>query len=176
MPRGINPLFAASSGPVGIRLDPYVACNFLVEMEGLLAGGFREVSGLESSVNVTDYAEGGQNGYAHKILGETRYPNLVLSRGLTDLDTLWAWYDDVAHGAVTRKNITVMLLDGRRLPVMWWDIRGAVPVKWVGPTLNASRSGEVAVESVELVHRGITKPPQSRALSALRAATGQLFK
>jgi phage tail-like protein len=67
------------------------------------------------------------------------------------------------------------LLDGQRLPVMWWDVRGALPVKWTGPTFDATRGGEVAVESVELVHQGFVKPTQSRILSAARAA-GQLAK
>lgn len=170
---GMNAVFAAASAALGIRLDPYVAYNFLVEIDGLLAGGFREVRGLESSVEVKEYAEGGVNDHLHKIPGETRYPNLVLARGLTDLDTLWGWYDDVSHGIIKRRNLTIMLLDGRRLPAMWWDVRGALPVKWTGPTLDATRGSEVAVESVELVHQGFVKPPLSRALSAARAA-GQI--
>lgn len=172
MPLDLNTAFAVT-GSVGARRDPYLAYNFLVEIEGLFAGGFREVTGLESSIDVEDYAEGGVNGYPHKLLGATRYPNLVLSRGLTDLDTLWAWYDEVSRGQVRRRNITLMVLDGRRLPVMWWDVRAAVPVRWVGPTFDATRGGEVAVESLELVHEGIVKPAQSRALSAARSAVGQ---
>jgi phage tail-like protein len=175
MPLGVNAVFAAASGALGVRLDPYIAYNFLVEIDGLLVGGFREVRGLESNVEVKEYAEGGVNAYLHKIPGETRYPNLVLSRGLTDLDTLWGWYDDVSHGIIQRRNATIMLLDGQRLPVMWWDVRGALPVKWTGPTFNAESGGQVAVESVELVHQGFVKPAMSRMLSAGRAA-GQIVK
>jgi phage tail-like protein len=175
MPPGVNAVFAATSGALGVRLDPYIAYNFLVEIDGLLVGGFREVRGLESNVEVKEYAEGGVNEYLHKIPGETRYPNLVLSRGLTDLDTLWGWYDDVSRGIVKRRNATLMLLDSRRLPAMWWDVRGALPVKWTGPTFDATRGGEVAVESIELVHQGLVKPAPSRLLSASRAA-GQLAK
>lgn len=175
MPLGINAVFAAAAGALGIRLDPYVTCNFLVEIDGLLAGGFREVRGLESSIEIKEYAEGGVNGYIHKLPGETRYPNLVLSRGFTDLDTLWGWYDDVSRGVIKRRNLTLLLLDGRKLPVAWWNVRAALPVKWNGPAFNASAGSEVATESIELVHRGISKPAASRALSAVRAA-GQLLK
>jgi len=48
MPFGLN----ASAGALGVRLDPYLGYNFLVEIDGLLAGGFREVRGLESSVEM----------------------------------------------------------------------------------------------------------------------------
>ena len=173
-PSGLNAFFAVP-GPPGVRLDPYLGVNFFVEIDGLVAGGFREVHGLESNVEVKEFAEGGVNGYLHKLPGETRYPNLVLSRGLTDVDTLWGWYDDVTRGVVQRRNITVLLLDNQRQPAMWWNVRDALPVKWVGPRLDANGGNEVAAESIELVHRGIVKPGPSRALSLARAAAGVAF-
>lgn len=166
---GIHALRAGHPGEPGARVDPYLGYNFLVEIEGLVAGGFREVRGLESSVEVKDYAEGGVNGFLHQLPGPTRYPRLVLSRGVTDVDTLWAWYDEVTQGVIRRRNMTLMLLDGQRAPVMWWDIRKALPVRWVGPTFNAASEAEVATESVELVHQGIVKPPASRSQSGSRA-------
>lgn len=172
---GVNAVTSAA-GALAVRLDPYLGLNFVVEIDGLIAGGFREVRGLESSVEVRQLAEGGVNGYLHQLPGETRYPNLVLSRGLTDLDTLWVWFDEVSRGVVHRRHITVMLLDNQRLPAVWWDVRDALPVKWSGPRLDAGGGGEVAVESIELVHRGITKPALSRALSGARAALGVAFK
>src|SRR5262245_29877385 len=98
MSLGLPALFSAAGAALGRRLDPYLAFNFVVEIEGLLTGGFKEVRGLESNVEIKEYAEGGVNGYIHKIPGETRYPNLVLSRGLTDIDSLWSWYNDVSRG------------------------------------------------------------------------------
>jgi phage tail-like protein len=171
---GVNAVFAAATSALGVRLDPYLGCNFLVEIEGMLAGGFREVRGLESSLELREYAEGGVNGFLHKLPGPVRYPNLVLSRGLIDLETLWVWYDEVSRGLIQRRNITLMLLDGRRMPVMWWDIRRALPVKWSGPTFNAGSDAEVATESIELVHEGIVKPDASRIVTAARAAAGPL--
>lgn len=152
-----------------LRIDPHLGCNFYVEIEGLIAGQFRDVKGLDGSVDVHEFAEGGCNEYTHKIPGRTKYGNLQLSHGVTDLQTLWSWYDEVANGITYRKNITVMLLDNMKLPVMWWDIKDALPVKWAGPSLDASR-GEVAVESIELIHRGISKSAFSDAVSAARLA------
>jgi phage tail-like protein len=169
MPPGINAIQPTSTGMPGMRRDPYLGCNFLVEVEGLLAGGFQELRGLESSLEVKEYAEGGENGFIHKLPGPVRHPNLVLSRGLIELDTLWSWYDEVSRGVIRHRNITLMLLDGRRMPVMWWDVRQALPVKWVGPAFNAG-SDTVATESIELVHKGIVKPEASRAYTAARTA------
>jgi phage tail-like protein len=155
---GTNAAFSAGSDPLGARLDPYLAFNFMVEIEGLLVGGFSEVSGLQIETVVETYREGGVNEYEHKLAGPTRYPsNLILKHGLTLIDTLWRWHQDVAQGNIVRKNGTIYLLNPQRLPVMWWDFMEAYPVKWVGPDLRAG-SDAVAVEAVELVHRGISRP------------------
>jgi phage tail-like protein len=142
---------------IGIRLDPYLACNFLVEIEGLLVGGFSEVTGLQVEVEVEDYKEGGLNEYVHKLAGPTRYPsNLVLKHGLMVADTLWEWHHEVTQGIIKRRNGSIMLLNSAREPRWWWNFRGAYPVRWSGPDLRAI-SAEVAIETLELVHRGLTK-------------------
>ena len=152
----------------GARNDPYLSFNFLVEIEGLISGGFSEVTGLQVETEIETYREGGLNEYEHKLPGPTRYPsNLVLKHGLTDIETLWRWHQDVTRGKIERKNGTIYLLDSLRAPVMWWDFKESLPVKWSGPELRAE-SGAVAVETLELVHHGISKPIASTLLSAAR--------
>lgn len=173
IPLGLNAASIAASGALGLRLDPYLAVNFLIEIDGLITGGFSAVDGLDSTIDTEDYIEGGRNDYVHKVLKGTTCSPIVLSHGLTDIDTLWAWHDRVRRGAIQRKNGTVMLLDSQRLPVMWWNFADALPVKWVGPSFDASADSQVAIERIELVHRGITKPIASRVTSAVRGiATG----
>jgi phage tail-like protein len=138
-------------------LQPYQTFNFAVEIEGLLVGGFTEVSGLESDIEVEEYREGGVNGYVHKLAGRVSHANLVLQHGLTSMSTLWDWYYNTTLGAIQRKNGTIMLLDPGQIPVMWWNFRNALPVRWTGPSFSAV-SDEVGVESLELAHEGLTKP------------------
>jgi len=170
IPLGLNAAYTLGAGALGVRADPYHAHNFLIEIDGLLTGGFAQVDGLESAIEVEDRAEGGVNGYTHKILKRTSYPNLVLSRGLTDSDVLWTWYEKTSKGIIKRKNGTIMLLDDQRLPVMWWDFTDAIPVKWVGPSFNAAQDSQVAISRLELVHRGLTRPLLSTLTSMTRAA------
>ena len=166
---GMSAAFATTD-LLGSRLDPYLACNFLVEIEGLLVGGFSEVTGLECEVEYEEIEEGGVNDYTHKLPTRTKYSqNLVLKHGLTDIDTLWAWHHEITQGEITRRNGSIYLLDRQQRPAMWWNFKGAYPVKWEGPELRAD-AGEVAVETVELVHQGIVKPRLSRMLSAARLA------
>lgn len=137
-----------------MHTDPYLAFNFVVEIEGLLAGGFSECSGLQVESEFHEYREGGVNGYVHRFWGPAKSPPLVLRRGLAQADALWAWYREVLQGHVTRRNGTIHLRDLRRSTVRSWNFRQAVPSKWAGPELRAD-ANVLAFESIELVHCGI---------------------
>ena len=164
VPLGLSWLPSAAGWAAGVRpLPPYLTFNFAVEIEGLLVGGFTEVSGLESTIEVEEYREGGVNGFVHKLPGKTSYANLVLKHGLTGVGTLWDWYHHTTEGAIHRRNGTIMLLDARQVPVMWWNFRNALPVRWSGPSFNATSDG-VGVEELELAHEGLTKPLLSQGL------------
>jgi phage tail-like protein len=143
---------------LGIRHDPYMAYNFVVEIGGILAGGFTEVSGLESEIQLESYQEGGVNSYIHQFPNHTTSPPLVFSRGLTDIDVLWNWYWAASQGVIVTLNGTIMLMNRQQAPVMWWNFRSAYPVKWVGPQFDASNDTQVAIERLELVHQGLSKP------------------
>lgn len=145
------------------RGDPFAGFNFSVEIEGLLAGGFAEVTGLSAQIEVEPYREGGGNRYAHQLPGPASYGNLTLRRGLTDADLFWGWLQDVADGLIVRRNLTVSLLNATGEPLMLWDIRRAFPVRWSGPDLRAA-GAELAFETVELAHHGITR---SKGLSRI---------
>ncbi|HLG13136.1 MAG TPA: phage tail protein [Blastocatellia bacterium] len=163
---GMNAAFAAASNLLGVRADPYQVFNFFIEIEGVLAGGFSECSGLQVETEVHEYAEGGQNDYVHRFRGRTKYPPLVLKHGLTLIDGLWRWHQDVIKGDFERKNGTIYLMNRRGIPVLWWDFKEAFPTKWTGPELRAS-SGDVAFESVELAHRGLSRPTNATLAAAL---------
>ena len=139
----------------GDRKDPFLSYNFAVEVEGLVAGGFSEVSGLQTEIEVQEYREGGLNEFIHKRAGPAKYPsNLILKKGITDVRTLWDWYWQVAQGIIERKNVSVLLMDSSGQEKLRWNFEKAYPVKWVGPDLKGTGS-EVAVESVELAHSGL---------------------
>jgi phage tail-like protein len=159
VPLGLSWLPAAVGNWVpGVRpLEPFTTFNFAVEIEGLLVGGFSEVSGLGSEIEVESYREGGVNDFVHKLPGPTTYEDLELKHGLTAVSTLWNWYHDTSRGVIQRKNGTIMLLDPQQIPVMWWNFRNALPVRWTGPTFEAT-SDQVGIETLVLAHQGLTKP------------------
>lgn len=137
------------------RTDPYASFRFTVEIDSLIVGGFTEVSGLEREVETEEYNEGGVNGYTHSLPDRTSYPNLTLKRGLTDSDVFLDWLQQNGYTGVDRRSGRILLLDESRTAVWGWAFRDAYPVKWTGPDLRGDQ-GEVAIESVELTHRGLT--------------------
>lgn len=138
------------------RTDPYLGFNYVVEIKDIQVAGFSEVSGLQVEIEVQDYREGGLNTHLHRLPGPARYPNnLVLRRGLAG-DQLWLWHQDVVNGRIVRKNGSIILRDSAGKERWRWNFVQAYPVRWTGPELRA-QSAEVAVEAVELVHKGIAK-------------------
>ncbi|MCC6192607.1 MAG: phage tail protein [Anaerolineales bacterium] len=137
----------------GSRTDPYLGSHFFVEIDGIDHGGFTECSGLQAETEVTDYVEGGNNGFVHKLPGRTKFSNITLKWGSTDSTALWEWYLNVTRGQVERKDVSVVLYNSEQEEVRRWNLREAYPVKWIGPAFTAATPA-VAIETLEITHHG----------------------
>ncbi len=127
---------------------PFKNFNFLVQIDGLTEAGFAECSGLESSVSVIEYREGGDH-LIRKLPGLRKFGNIVLKRGVTKSKELQDWHKNILDGQLDRRNGVIILLDDARQEVVRWNFFNAFPVKWDGPYLNA-KGNDVAMESLEL--------------------------
>lgn len=114
-------------------------------------GLFSHCSGLELTFDVYDYREGGNNDFVHRLPGGVHYPNLVLSRGLTNEQALikWLW---ATHTKAERKEVTLTLKgkSGERT----WAFADAFPIRWTGPQLDSNGAG-IATETLEIAHSGL---------------------
>ncbi len=135
------------------RNDPYPSFRFRVEIESISVASFSEVSGLQIEMETEFYREGGVNGFVHTFPKGIKYQPLVLKRGITDSNDLWNWYKCVMDGIISRKGVTVVLMDSLGKDKKRWTFWGAYPIKWTGPELKASSSA-IAFESIEMVHQG----------------------
>ncbi len=141
---------------VGQPVDPFGAYNFLVEIDGITRAAFQECSGFDSTVDIIEHREGGQNTTTRKLPGMTKYSNIQLKWGLTDDRDLYDWHRRIVQGAIERKNGSIVLLDRRGDEVARWNFVRAWPSKWDGPDLNAEGT-DVAIEMLELAHEGIER-------------------
>jgi phage tail-like protein len=135
------------------RNDPFSSLNFRLEIEGLTAAAFSEVTGLSSEVDVIEYRSGSDPSSARKLPGVRKFSNIVLKRGITKDRELWDWYKTVLDGNVHRKAGSIVLLDDSGQEVLRWNFHQGWPRKYEAPALCAKGS-EVAIETLEITHEG----------------------
>jgi len=99
-----------------------------------------------------EIAEGGENRFKHKLPVRTKFPNLVLKRGvLVDSEVIKWCRDALENFVVTPINLTVSLLDEKHEPLQTWSVVHAYPVKWNLSDFNAEEN-KVVIETMELTY------------------------
>ncbi|MEA2339771.1 MAG: hypothetical protein QOE82_3778 [Thermoanaerobaculia bacterium] len=166
--------------------DPLMVFNFRVALidtssqlttaigaAGLVLGGFTECSGLDASVQIEDYIEGGENTYVHKFPTRITWGNITLKRGITLSEDLWNWHLAFVQGKGKRQDGLIVLCSAQGIPIKTWIFKRGLPVKWTGPAFNATQSA-VAIETLEIAHEGVElRSPgvaAAQAAAAIRSA------
>jgi phage tail-like protein len=135
---------------------PIPKFHFQVEWGGAKIG-FTEVSGLDVSTDVIEYREGSSPEF-HKIKmpGMQKFSNITLKRGTFKGDNdFYNWYNTISMNTVQRRDLVIALLNENHEPVVVWKIKNAFPVKVQSTDLKAD-GNEVAIESLEIAHEGLT--------------------
>lgn len=130
--------------------------NFKVEIEGVMAGAFKNVEGLDSETEVIEYQDG-EDRILHVKPGKTTYKNLILKQGSMGKDLLSNWRKSVLAGAVERKSGSVILQNDQGAEVARYNFYDAWPCKWKGWALDGKGTDNV-VEEIELAVEKIEKP------------------
>lgn len=136
---------------------PYRNFRYRVEIDGLDAGGFSEVSGFDATFDVAEYREGDYAAITpRKLPGLIKYGNITLKWGACDNMVLYNWLMDINAGTIEQKTLTITALTEDGSPAASWRVINAWPVKYTAPDFNATAS-EIAVESIEMAHEGLTR-------------------
>src|SRR5258708_3915716 len=109
----------AVAGEVGLRLDPLLAHNFLITLIDTTSslamsvlstavfdvalGGFTECTGLEMSLDVEEYREGGRNGESLQFPKGVRWSKITLKKGIGAGTALWDWHYGFVTGTGKRR-------------------------------------------------------------------------
>jgi len=115
--------------------DPLKVFRFLVEIDGFARAGFTKLSGIEVSVDVVEYREGGDNAHSRKSPGQAKYTDAVLARGEFfaskggDADML-AWFTQTHDASAKiskaarafRRDVDVVQMNREGLPVVRWRL------------------------------------------------------
>ncbi|QZY54478.1 phage tail protein [Crassaminicella profunda] len=135
---------------------PYRNFRFRLEIDGLEAGGFSEVTGFDANIDVIEYREGDSVITPRKLPGLIKYGNVTLKWGATDSMVLYEWLQGIAEGQVERKTVTITAIDEAGEDAASWQLIEAWPVKYTAPDFNGL-GAEVAMETLEMAHEGLTR-------------------
>lgn len=118
---------------------------------------FQEVSGLDSETQPIEYRAGDSKAFSVvKMPGIKKYGNVTLKKGVFKADRkFWDWFNQIKMNTVNRVPVTISLLDEAGAATMVWTLANAWPTKITGTDLKAE-GNEVAIESIELAHEGLT--------------------
>ncbi len=142
---------------------PLPKFHFMVEW-GDAQMGFTEVSGLDFETEVIEYREGNSKKYnKSKQPGLTKFSNVTFKKGHFQGDYAFynAWKETYYFqegnqpGSRYRKDITIKLLNEKHEPVITWSLEAAWPSKVQSTDLKAD-ANEIAIETMEVVHEGLT--------------------
>ena len=130
---------------------PNVAFRFAVEIDGIVAAQFSEMSGAEWEMAEESFHEGGMNFHERHLVSAAKFTALTLKRGFTPAGSeffLWmkSHFEDKKY---KRRNLSVIVQNQEGVEVGRFNFRNAFITKYGAPGLNADNNS-VAFESVTL--------------------------
>ncbi|GAB4514507.1 MAG: phage tail protein [Haliangiales bacterium] len=150
-----------STTPTAQRRDPLPVYCFQVTINSIASDPavafFKSVSGLKSESEVVDFQEGGENRFTHRLVGPTKWSNIVLKRGFSRDNALLEWRQAWALGTKrTRNSGKIVQLDTALKAVCTWEFIDGWPCKWELSEFDASKS-ELSIETLEIAHHGLKR-------------------
>ena len=136
---------------------PLPKFHFSVEISGVGKISCQEVSGLDIEAQPIEFRAGDSKVFSTvKMPGLVKTGNVTIKKGVFVNDNnFWKWFSQIKANTVKRESVTISLLDQEAKPTMVWKLSNAWPAKITGTDLKSDGS-EVAVETLEICHEGLT--------------------
>jgi phage tail-like protein len=147
------------AGKTGARNDPQLNCFFDVHIDNVKGASFNKCSGIKWETETFELQEGGLNESIHKLIGQTRAGNIVLSQGFVNDPFMFGWRDEVVNSGgnkIKRRSGSIIQLAANGKEVARWNFRKAWPVRWEMGDYDAM-SGIAQCEILELAVESLDK-------------------
>ncbi len=117
---------------------------------------FQAVSGLSVEYDMEEYKEGGENRFTHKLPVRTKYADLVLKRGMLVDSKVIEWCLTAFRDRDFKPaDIDIILMNEKGDPLRSWNVKHAIPKKWLVSDLNANENS-IVIETLELMYQYFT--------------------
>jgi len=154
------------------RSDPDGSFNFYVEIDGIRCASFRSASGLEWSMEVESFYQGGENRHKVNLIGKGAFSALKLKKGFfSAISEFYNWMKhlmDPGGTPIKRATISVVILadDGQKEGGRF-NLYNAFMNKYTGPALDAG-TNDIAFEEVEIHYDYFEYVPGGGAMGAFQ--------
>lgn len=145
-----------------------VGCKFYFEADGITDKMILEVSGLSSETpaaggdKVLGSGKGAKN-LRQAAPTQVKFSPVTVKIVATTNKDLYEWYEKCnkneggeSQWSQNRKGASVVVYDQAGKEQARWNLKNSYPTKYEGPKLEAG-SGDVANETITLVHEGIVR-------------------
>ncbi len=139
--------------------DPWPAFRFMVEIDGIGPLRFQKCQNIGVDAQPDDGQTGGRHGPGYMLPPlKWNWKRVQLVRGMAkDGMALWRWViDTVNKRPIQPHDITITLLNMEGKPQMQWTFSQAYPVSWSLQPLDAGQAGNLAIETMDFAHQGVT--------------------
>lgn len=118
---------------------------------------FQEVSGMDTEAQTIEYRENNSLQFSTvKMPGVDKYGTVTMKRGIFTADNhFWTWYKQIQMNTLKRQTVTIKLLDEMDKVMATWTLINAWPTKITATDLK-SDTNEVAIDTLEIAHEGLT--------------------
>lgn len=165
----------SKNGKITHELNYITSNRFYVEIESSITASFSECSGLGVEIQHETKFEGGVNDQQRILLGQAKFSNVTLKRGITEDLVFWNWVSGILNQTPKRRrNVNILLFNQAGETMQCWTLLGAVPVGWKAPALQAN-ANSVAIEELVLAYEGlkILKSSESSGGGAIELKAGR---
>ncbi len=130
---------------------------FMVDWGEVTELPFQEVSGLDIEAQPIEYRHGNSPVFSEiSMPGMVKNSKVTLKKGVFANDNRFRdWYERIKANTVERQMVVIKLLDEGGNPTMTWTLHNAHPTRISAADLMADGK-EVAIESIEISHEGLT--------------------
>ncbi|GIW72964.1 MAG: phage tail protein [Planctomycetota bacterium] len=135
--------------------------RYALELDSVLVAFFREAEGLQSEREVVEVRQGGSAVVLHRI-GPFAKGLFALIDGESDDESLYQWWVRSGEGAFlasTRRNGSVIYLDGFGEERMRWRFQLAQIVEWEGEAPRPGEASPYEIDRLVIAHEGLIAAP-----------------
>ena len=131
------------------ELDHIGAYNFSVEIQGVSAGYFKGVDGLNAEIEVIEFQDG-DDLVLRKRPGRAKFGDVTLKKGYIVTPELQEWWKAARDGQYDRRDISIILHDNAMGEARRWNLYGCWPKQW---KVNAfdGKGNDVVTEEITFV-------------------------